>query len=172
MWKHVPIIYIHCRCFNIDLELATTIKSGNAPFWKVLDLPLYNPVQSLVFPLITMTCESMFQSMRGRRDLVVVGFITTYATSAYHHKRCEFESHSSEVYSIQYYVIKFVSNLRQVDGFLRVLWFPPLLPCHAQNKIKVLQLEQSRKEFWLVWLGVLNATFNNISVISWKHVKM
>ena len=30
-----------------------------------------------------------------------------------------------EVYSIQHYVMKFVSDLRQVDGFLRVLWFPP-----------------------------------------------
>jgi hypothetical protein len=30
-----------------------------------------------------------------------------------------------EVYSIQHYVIKFVSNLRQVGGFLRVLRFPP-----------------------------------------------
>ena len=30
-----------------------------------------------------------------------------------------------EVYSKQHYVIKFVSDLRQVCGFLRVLWFPP-----------------------------------------------
>jgi hypothetical protein len=30
-----------------------------------------------------------------------------------------------EVYSIQLYVIKFVSDLRQVCGFLRVLQFPP-----------------------------------------------
>ena len=30
-----------------------------------------------------------------------------------------------EVYSIQQYVIKFVSDLRQVGSFLRVLWFPP-----------------------------------------------
>ena len=30
-----------------------------------------------------------------------------------------------EVYSIQHYVIKFVSDLRQVCGFLRVLQFPP-----------------------------------------------
>jgi hypothetical protein len=30
-----------------------------------------------------------------------------------------------EVYSIQHYVIKFVSDLRQVSGFLRVLRFPP-----------------------------------------------
>ena len=30
-----------------------------------------------------------------------------------------------EAYSIQHYVIKFVSDLRQVGGFLRVLLFPP-----------------------------------------------
>ena len=30
-----------------------------------------------------------------------------------------------EMYSIQHYVIKFVSDLRQVGGFLRVFRFPP-----------------------------------------------
>ena len=30
-----------------------------------------------------------------------------------------------EVYSIQHYVMKFVSDLRQTDGFLRVHRFPP-----------------------------------------------
>jgi hypothetical protein len=30
-----------------------------------------------------------------------------------------------ELYSIKHYVIKFVSDLRQVGGFLRVLRFPP-----------------------------------------------
>jgi hypothetical protein len=30
-----------------------------------------------------------------------------------------------EVYLIQRYVIKFVSHLRQIGGFLLVLWFPP-----------------------------------------------
>jgi len=30
-----------------------------------------------------------------------------------------------EVYLMQHYVIKFVSDLRHVDGFLWVLWFPP-----------------------------------------------
>jgi len=30
-----------------------------------------------------------------------------------------------EVYSLQHYVIKFVSDLRQVGGFLWVLLFPP-----------------------------------------------
>ena len=30
-----------------------------------------------------------------------------------------------EVFSIQHYVMKFVSDLKQVCGFLLVLWFPP-----------------------------------------------
>ena len=38
---------------------------------------------------------------------------------------CEFESRSGEVCSIQHYVIKFVSDLRQVGGFLLVLRFLP-----------------------------------------------
>jgi hypothetical protein len=32
---------------------------------------------------------------------------------------------SMAVYSIKYYVIKFVSDLRQVGGFLLLLRFPP-----------------------------------------------
>ena len=32
---------------------------------------------------------------------------------------------NGEVYSLQYYVIKLVSDLRQIGGFLRVLRFPP-----------------------------------------------
>ena len=30
-----------------------------------------------------------------------------------------------KVYSIQHYVIKFVSDMRKEGGFLQVLWFPP-----------------------------------------------
>jgi hypothetical protein len=52
-------------------------------------------------------------SLRGH-DRMVAGFINTHAISVYHHKRCEFEPCSGEVYSIQHYVIKFVSDLRQV----------------------------------------------------------
>jgi len=32
---------------------------------------------------------------------------------------------NGEVYSVQHYVIKFISNLRLVGGFLLLLWFPP-----------------------------------------------
>ena len=51
------------------------------------------------------------------RDRMVVGL--------YNHLSCEFESCSGKVYSIQHYVIKFVSDLLQVGCFLRVLLFPP-----------------------------------------------
>ena len=52
----------------------------------------------------------------GCRDhdcMVVWGFTTTFAISAYHHWSCEFESRSDEMYLIQHYVIKVVSDLRQ-----------------------------------------------------------
>jgi hypothetical protein len=39
-------------------------------------------------------------------DHMVVGFKTIYSIGAYHHTRCEFESCSGEVYSVQHYVIK------------------------------------------------------------------
>ena len=56
---------------------------------------------------------------RRGRERMVVGFTTTYAISAYHHWCCEFESRSGP--GVQHYVIKFVSDLRLVGGFLRVL---------------------------------------------------
>ena len=68
---------------------------------------------------------------RGRRglDRMVVGLTTTYAISDYHHLSCEFESRS--VRGVQHYVIQFVSDLRQVGGFLRVLRFPPSIKLTA-----------------------------------------
>ena len=49
-------------------------------------------------------------------DHIVVGFTTICAI-------CSKPVHD-EVYSIQHYMIKFVSNFRQVGGFPRVLQFP------------------------------------------------
>ena len=63
---------------------------------------------------------------------MVVGFTTTYAIGAYHHWCCEFESCSGR--GVQHYVIKFVSDLRQVGGFLRILQFPPGTPISSTNK--------------------------------------
>jgi hypothetical protein len=41
-----------------------------------------------------------------------------------------------EEYSIQHYVIKFVSNIRQVCGFLPVLWCPPPIKLTATVLLK------------------------------------
>ena len=59
---------------------------------------------------------------------MVVAFINTYAINAYHHLRCEFELHLCEVYLIQQYVIKFVSDLWQGQ------WFSLGTPVPSTNK--------------------------------------
>jgi hypothetical protein len=71
--------------------------------------------------LIKVTLYPQKRGGRGR-DRMVVGFTTTYEISVYHHW-CEFESRSGR--GVQHYVIKFVSDLRQVGGFPRTLRFPP-----------------------------------------------
>ena len=43
-----------------------------------------------------------------------------------------------KVYSIQHYVEKFVSDLQQVGGFLRVLLFPPLIKLTAMIQTEIL----------------------------------
>jgi len=71
---------------------------------------------------------------RCGRDRMVVGFTTTYAISAYYHLCCEFESRSGR--GVQHYLIKFVSDLWQIGGFLRVLRFPPPIKLTATIKLK------------------------------------
>jgi len=57
--------------------------------------------------------------------VMVVGFKTTYAIGAITTNVVSSNLVHSEVYLIQHYVIKFVSDLRQVGGFLQILRFPP-----------------------------------------------
>ena len=56
-------------------------------------------------------------------------FTTTYAIGTYHHLCCGFYSRQGQ--GVQHYVIKCVSDLRQVGGFLRVFRFPPPLKLTA-----------------------------------------
>ena len=80
-----------------------------------------------------MTSKS-FGSHRSR-DRMAVGFTTTYAIGAYHHWCCWFKFCSG--WGVQHDVIKFVSDLRQVSGFLQVLQFPPSIKtdCHDLTEI-------------------------------------
>ena len=57
---------------------------------------------------------------RGRDGMVVV------SSKAVH----------GELYSIQHYVIKFVSDLRQIGGFLQALRFPPPIKLIAMVWLK------------------------------------
>ena len=69
-----------------------------------------------------------FRDRRGSYCMVV-RFITTYVISAYHRWCCKFESRPGR--GVQHYAIKFVSELRQVGCFLRVLRFPPTIKLTA-----------------------------------------
>jgi hypothetical protein len=60
--------------------------------------------------------------IKGDVVVLVVRFTTTYAIGAYP-QCCEFESRSGR--GVQHYVIKYVSDLRQVGNYLRALRFPP-----------------------------------------------
>ena len=60
----------------------------------------------------------MFKIYRGRRgrDRMLVGYLITYAISSITINVVS--SNPAQVYSIQHYVTLFVSDLRQVGGFL------------------------------------------------------
>jgi hypothetical protein len=60
---------------------------------------------------------------RRGHDGMTVGFTTTCAISSHHHDICSNPAHG-EAYLMLNYVIKCVSDLRQVGGFLRILWSP------------------------------------------------
>jgi hypothetical protein len=62
---------------------------------------------------------------------MVVGFTTTCVIT----KVVNLNSTHGKVYSIQNFVIKFVSELWQVRGFLRILQFPPPMKLTAMYNI-------------------------------------
>ena len=66
----------------------------------------------------------MLNTESGRRGRMVVGFTTTVQSVPITTKILSSNHTHGEVYSIQHYVIKFVRDLRQVGGFLRILRFP------------------------------------------------
>jgi hypothetical protein len=89
----------------------------------IINVLKFNPEWTCTH-LIDHFCEVALQS-RGRRGRhrMVVGFTTTCVISAYiTTKVVSSNPVYGEVFSMQHYVIKFVSDLRQVGGILR---FPP-----------------------------------------------
>jgi hypothetical protein len=74
-----------------------------------------------------------------------------------------------EVYSIQHCVIKFVSDLRQVSGFVRVLRFPP--PIKLTDTISWNIVESGVKHHISLSLSLSNIWFRKFPIImtsSWE----
>ena len=84
---------------------------------------------------------------RHIRDRMVIGFTTTYVISAYHHWCWGFESRSG--WGVQHHVIKFVSDLRQVECSPG----PPVSSTNKPDRHDITELNQA-----------------NLSVISQKRI--
>jgi hypothetical protein len=94
----------------------------------------------------------------GRRgsDRMVVGFTITYAIGAYHHWCCGFKFLQGR--GVQHYVIKFVSDLRQVR-------FSPGPPVSSINKtdchdITEIILKPNQTIYWFIDLDQVLVLFD------------
>jgi hypothetical protein len=92
--------------------------------WKYLKVLMFSSV--ITFELFGLSFHKIkrYVGCRGR-DCMVVGFTTTVQSVPITTKVVSSNPIHDKVYSIQHYVIKFVSDLQQVGDFLRVVRFPP-----------------------------------------------
>jgi hypothetical protein len=105
--------------FNIYLVTFLLQSPSEISLWNGHVLYLYVIIVDI--RVSVSLCPNWRYAVTGSVLIVMVCWTyTTYAMSGYHHWCCEFESRSGR--GVQHYVIKFVSDLRQVGGFLR---FPP-----------------------------------------------
>jgi hypothetical protein len=130
-------LYMQCTRSNLELQLHVFIMWLSVWQYKVHFNKYFFFLFFSSFYLCGLACQEEFedtklvirirQECRHGHDLMVVGFTTTYTISAYRHATKIVSSNPAhgEVYSMLHYVIKFVSDLRQVGGFLRVVWFHP-----------------------------------------------
>jgi hypothetical protein len=119
-------------------QLSNFLKRAETRVFPIIFRGSYITTVLMLLPFLTVHNAWLFKMLhfKGRRGhaRIVVGFTTTYAISAYHYWCCEFESRSGR--GVQHYVIKFVSDLRQVSGFPRVLRFPPPIKLTAMISLK------------------------------------
>ena len=72
---------------------------------------------------------------RGR-DHMVVGLMLPMQSVPVTTNVMSLNPTHGKVHSIQFYVIKFVSDLRQIGGLLQVLWFPLPIRLTAMIQLK------------------------------------
>ena len=126
--------------FELILNVNNTWPSYISSIWPLnymylywisirFDLKNYNPhcieVKKKCMYIQIIWCYLQYMRGRGDHDRMVVWFTTTVQSVPIITKFVSLNPVHSEMYLIQHYVIKFVSHLRQVRAFLRVLRFPP-----------------------------------------------
>ena len=103
----IKITYFSPKSFRISIRARCTTLCDKVCHWLVTGWGFS------LGPLVSSTYKT------DRYDISEILLKVAFDTIAQSNK------HPCKVYSIQHYVIKFVSDLRQVGGFLRVLRFPP-----------------------------------------------
>jgi hypothetical protein len=116
-WLKLPLYFVH----------------DNTPaYWNLMNfvhvffllIDFFNWI-ILIFEIVSNwssnTLDPLYMENIGKVKLLIIWL--PMQIRAYHHWCCGFESQAGQ--GVQHYVIKFVSDLRQVGGFLRVLQFPP-----------------------------------------------
>jgi hypothetical protein len=112
-YRNKTLIGIHLTS-NVSPTNSRNIKINLVRKFDIL-LVFFFVVGIFVFIYFCWQCLCSFVlGVRRSQDRIVI---------AYHYWCCDFKSRSGR--GVQHYVIKFVSDLRQVGGFLRVLRFPP-----------------------------------------------
>ena len=128
-------LFAHGRWFSLGTPASSTTKTGRQDIAEILlKVALKHQNQSVIEWQQSVTLFEMnvnesnrILSRRGR-DRMVVGCITTYAISVYHHLRCEFESRSR----------RGVLDTTLCDNVYQSLpagrWFSPGTPVFFTNK--------------------------------------
>ena len=116
--KSETIMIMSTLCLTNTLNWILLCRLTETTVYR-LDMSLYPDILSRLRAKLSLLILLNAVWHRGR-DCMVIGFTTLYAISAYQHWCCGFDSRSGQ--GVQHYVIKSVSDLGQVGGFLR---FPP-----------------------------------------------
>jgi hypothetical protein len=130
LWEGSGLIYVICACLRVVVSntccVVFLICFSSSCVAYVASFSVF------FFVLCGLCCQFLCVFLRLVWPMLPVSlgcpFLITHSVFSnvyYGHKLLRRDQKSDEVYSIQYYVIKFLRDLRQVGGFLQVLMFPP-----------------------------------------------
>ena len=118
--RNYPCLHGRCISWNIHWRIEWTLLQ----WWEQCQNIRWKNNNAIVLFVSYMCCHCGKNNKRIMSSSEVdIQICQPMTGCAYHHWCCEFKSRSGQ--SVQHYLIKFVGDLRQVSGFLRVLRFPP-----------------------------------------------